>query len=349
MFLISLQLLEIFLHSYDKVITFSSYTVLGQNGKEGLVRSITMKMIYKNRSRKVGIAGILVAATLTLAACGDAGTSTPLPQPTAAVATTAPAAVATTAAAGVTTAAAANNGAANNNAGTGTAPGAANGTPGGANRGNLNPPLNGTIESYDATIKVLTVKGADGTSQKFDATNARIIKPQTITASDLGQLSAGNDIIQVVGQQGTDGSYNATRLTVVDPATFNGPNGGFGGGNGGSNPRANGGTPGAGGGRGQGFNGTPPANFTPGAGGGRFGNGGPNGIIVRGGTVSGNKLTGTDFAGQAITVNLSATTVIVKQTAGSATDLKAGQNVLVTYRMGQGAATATAMAITLEQ
>ncbi len=294
-----------------------------------------MKFQYKGRHRNTAVAGLLLAASLLFAACGDAGTSTPLPQPTAA---------ATTAVASTTAAANANAGASGATNGANPAngtPGAGNGNgaPGGANRPNFSPPVNGTIESYDDTTKTLMIKAANGVSDKFDASNARITKPEKITSAELGQLAAGNGIVQVLGQKGSDGSYNATRLTVVDLAAFgggNGPNGGNGGPNGGG--RTN--------------NGTPRANVTPGAGagagGGRPGNGGPNGIVVRGGTLSGNKLTGTDFAGEAIVVNLSDSTVIVKQTAGTVADLKAGQNVLVTSRPAQGNGPAMAMNIALE-
>jgi hypothetical protein len=234
----------------------------------------------------------------------------------------------------------------------------ANGAPPGeSDDANFSPPVSGTVESYDATAKKLSVKGADGKSQSFDATNARITKTEKITLDDLSKLAANNGVVQVTGEKGSDGSYNATRITVSDPTAFggpnnapggNGPNGGNApGGNRGQNPN---GSNAPSGNRGQNPNGgTPRANFTPPTGGaGRLGEGRANGVTVRGGVLSGNKLTGTDFAGQPITVNLSDSTSLLKRVVGTLADLKAGQQVSVNYRAAQGNTPASAMAITIE-
>jgi hypothetical protein len=278
--------------------------------------------------RNSAIAGLLVTAALLFAACGDSATSTPIPQPTTAAATTAAA----------TTAANANGNGAAGNAG----------AQGGPNRGNFNPPLNGTIESYDAATKSVSVKGADGQSQKLDATNARVSKLEKINLADLGSQLTANDVIQVAGQPGSDGSYNATRLTILDPAAQGGPGLGQGGNGGPAGANGNG-TPGQGRGQGRGqgqF--SPPPNFTPGAGGnGRFG-GANGGVIIRNASLSGNKLSGTGFNGEAVTVNLTDSTVLNKRAAGTLDDLKAGSNVSVTYRPAQGNTPASAVLITLD-
>jgi hypothetical protein len=286
---------------------------------------LSVKTRFKRFSRYNIIIGLLVLITaLTLAACGDSATSAPASQPT-------------TAAANSTSGAAGTVGAPGTGANNGT-PSAAgnNGAPGG---GNFGTPLTGTIESYDASAKVLTVKGTDGQSQKFDATNSRITKTQKITTDDLTKLIAANGVVQVTGDKASDGSYTATRLTVLEMNSF-------------GNGAGNNGTPG----RGAGQGGTPPANFTPRGDGtprtggtGRLGGAGANsGVVLRSATLSGNKLTGQDFSGATITVNLSNSTSLVELAAGSASDLQAGQTVNVNYRAAQGSANASAIAITIE-
>jgi hypothetical protein len=307
------------------------------------------RIFKRSRNLKASLLLLFAVLALILAACGDAATSTPVPQPTTAAAS------ATTAASGNANSGAANTGN-NANPGQGNAagsPGAPGANGNGGGRGNFTPPVNGTIESYDASAKTLTVKDANGNSDKFDVTNARINKTVTITQADLTKLLTGNGIVQVVGDKAADGSYNATRLIVQDPAmaaAFGGnPNGGPNQGQGqpgqaqgqaGQTQPAQG-QPGQGQGRGQGRGqgqGQGAPNGTPGAGGqGRFGGGvaGANGVILRSATLSGNQLTGTDFSGAAVTVNLSSSTAMVERTNGSLTDLTSGQKVTVNTRPAQ--------------
>lgn len=301
-----------------------------------------------NKKPIVAALFLLITAAL-LVACADTPTDTPAAAP----------ASTTAAANGSATTAAATNGtaAAGANPTNGAAGNPANGAPG-ANRGQFNV-VNGTVASYDATAKSLTVKAADGTSQTFDATNASISKNQKISIADLGKLTLSSEIVQVTGEKAADGTYSATALLLADQNMFGG-NGAFPGANGTPGAgRGNGafnGTPGAG--RGNGANGTPGAgrgaNGTPGAGfGGGFG--GPNGaangnrLMVRNATVSGNTLTGTDMTGAAVTVNLTDSTQITHRVADTATDLAAGQKISVNFRAGQNNAANTAVAITIEQ
>jgi hypothetical protein len=287
-----------------------------------------MKTAY-NRILHNKFVGVMLALTVLgpLGACGDS-TATNIPvQTTAAVA-------------GATTSAAQT-----------PAAGSASVAPGNPAQARLNAPLSGTVESYDATSKVLTVKAADGTSQKFDASTARITKADKISLTDLGQLVTNNEVVQVMGAQGTDGTYTATQLTVLDSASAaaggqggNGfPGGGRGPGFANGTPVA-GGTPGAGG-RGPGF-----ANGTPGAAGGQPGFGGQRGgLVLRNASLSGTTLTGTDFSGASVTVNLTATTPITKRVAGAVTDLTNGLAVNVTYRADQNSGTNSAILITINE
>jgi len=268
---------------------------------------------FFNRGKAlIGVALMLLAAMLV--ACGDSPTSTSAP-------------VATTTASAATTSAAGANGA---------TPGT-----GGQGRGNFSPPVSGTVQSFDATAKTLTIKEASGTNQTYDTSTTRIVKSATITKDDLAKLVSGNVIVQVVGDKGSDGSYNATRIVLADPATMAGPGGQFGGGQGGQGRQGQLGTPGAGG------QGQPPANGTSGAGGQPGFGGGRGGIIVSNPVVSGTTITGTDFSGVAVTVNLTSTTVLTKRDAGALTDLKTGETVSVTARPAQSGTTEAAITITI--
>jgi hypothetical protein len=198
--------------------------------------------------------------------------------------------------------------------------------PGNQGQGRFNPPLSGTVEGYDATAKNLSVKGADGTSQKFDVTNARITKADKISLADLTQLVNSNEVVQVTGDIAADGSYNATQLMVLDPTTLGNGGNGFPGGRG----------QGAGG-RTAPANGTPVAGIQPGAAGGQQpGFAGPRGgVILRNAALSGTKLVGTDMSGATVTVNVTSTTPIIKRSTGAVTDLTNGVAVSVTYRADQ--------------
>jgi hypothetical protein len=267
-------------------------------------------MVFRKKSF-VGLMFLLLL-TIALVACGDATSSTPVP------------------ANNTTTAVVSGN---NNLPPAGQTPGA------GGRQGNFNPAISGTVDSYDATAKTLTVKAADGTIQKFDVSNVRLTKTDKISLDELTKLAAANETIQVTGDKASDGSYNATQLMVLDPNAV--------GGNGGATGRlqrpVGTGTPG---------NNVPnngiPANGTPN---GTFGNGGQRvgfpGIVVQNAVVSSNKLTGTDPAGQAITVNLSATTTVLKRAAGTTDELKTGVTVSVNYVTSQSS-TITAVAIVIE-
>ncbi len=280
----------------------------------------------KGLSKQVLIGAVLMLLAALLVACGDTPASTSAP-------------VATTTASVATTTSAAGN--------TGVNPGA--GGSGGQGRGNFSPPISGTIESFDATAKTLKVKDAKGTSQTYDATNARVLKTSTITKDDLVKLATESMVVQVVGDKGSDGSYNATRVVLVDPATLagqfgpGGPGGQFGGGQGGQGNQGQPPQVGSPAGNGQG---QPPTNGTPGAGGGRQGFGG-RGLIVANPVISGTTLTGEDFSGNPVTVNLSTSTILSKRDTGALTDLKTGEMVSVTARPSQVGNNPNALVITI--
>jgi len=193
-------------------------------------------------------------------------------------------------------------------------------------------PITGTVESYDATSKVLTVKDTEGKSQKFAVGSATLTKSEKLSADDFSKLLGNNSIVLVAGDKGADGTYNARSLTAVDISSFSA------GGGAGANT-----TRGAGG------------NTTPGAGGNTTGGGGFGGaanalggqVVVRGGTLADNKLTGSSFTGEAVTANVSADTSLLKQTTASLEDLKAGAAVSVTARAAQGDAPAEAQLIAI--
>ncbi len=197
-------------------------------------------------------------------------------------------------------------------AGASTTPGATGRTPG-QGQGQRSRPITGTVSSYDAATKVLTVKDTDGKEQKFALTTARLTKSEKVVADDFAKLAASGTVI-VNGTKNSDGSYTARSLTAVDPASL----GGFGGGQGQA------------------------ANTTPGAGSGFGGNGGQGGfgggaggqapVILRGGTLNGTTFTGSSFAGDNVTVTLTDSTTLTKQLSATPDDLKAGTNVIVNAR-----------------
>lgn len=298
---------------------------------------------------------LLLITVVTLAACGDTPTATPA----AAAATTAATSTTAAASGSNSTAAAGNNGAApGGNLPSGT-PGAGFGRGQGSFGGGFNV-VTGTVQTYDAASKSLTVQENSGSTQTFDASNAVISKNTKLALADLSKENLASDIILVTGQKGSDGTYTAADLNLSDAASAG--NGGFPG------AGANG-TPGAFPGRGNGgFNGTPGAgrrnaNGTPGANGQQGANGttgannrpgaggfqGGNRLILRNATLSGNTLTGTDQAGASVTVNLSDTTNITKRAGDTATDLTAGAKISVNFRAAQNNGNASAVAITIDQ
>lgn len=235
--------------------------------------------------------------------------------------------------------------------------GAANGTPGAATgaqtgQGQRSAPVTGTVQTYDAASKVLTIKDTQGKSEEFDASNARLTKTEKLAAADFGKALSSNGIVLLTGEKGSDGSYNAVSLVALETGGFGGGNAagangtpgtgadnraGRGGASGTPGARADGGTPGA---RGNG------GNFGGGNAAGGFG--GANGaVVVRSGTLQGNKFTGMSMAGEAITANISDSTLLEKQAAGSLDDLKPGVNVSVTARAAAADAPAQAVAISL--
>jgi hypothetical protein len=198
-----------------------------------------------------------------------------------------------------------------------------------APRGGGFQPVSGTIGSYDASAKTLTVKLSDGSTQTFDASSARIMKSQKITQDQLSTaLGTSGTIVMVMGQQGSDGTYTAQSLVVSDAANSgaaggNGPRGGAPNGTPGARP---GGTPGA----------------YPGAGAGAGGR-----VVLSNAKLQNNQLVGTDQGGKSVTVNLSSSTTFMQQTTGSASDLTAGQTVTVAGGPAQSSGTATARTITV--
>jgi hypothetical protein len=183
--------------------------------------------------------------------------------------------------------------------------------------------LSGTISKYDASAKTLTIKTANGTTTTFSTTNARIVKSQKITTQDLGTLLGTSGVrISVTGQQGSDGTYTAQDVTVSDvTATGNG-----------TPPTGMNGTPPAGGPQG-----TPPAgapNGTPRANGMRR-------IMLQNAKFQNNQLTGTDQTGKSVTVTISSTTTLYKETTGTVSDLQVGQAVIVNPARPQGGNTSS--------
>jgi hypothetical protein len=156
----------------------------------------------------------------------------------------------------------------------------------------------------------LTIKKADGTTTTFSTTNARIVKSQKITTQDLSSLLGTSGVrVSVTGQQGSDGTYTADGLVVLDMTAM-----------------ANG-TPPAGAPQG-----TPPAGApkgTPRA-------NGKHRIMLQNAKFQNNVLTGTDQAGKSVTVNVSGTTTMFKETTGTASDLQTGQTVTINPARAQG-------------
>jgi hypothetical protein len=217
--------------------------------------------------------------------------------------------------------------------------------------------VTGTVQTFDASSKVLTVKDPQGKSEEFDATNARVTKTEKLSADDFSKTLSSNGIILLTGEKGSDGTYNAVSLVALETGGFGGANGaaganttpgaGAGAGNGGARRNA-GGTPGAGAGANGGTPGARGAGGNFGGGGAAGGFGAANGaVVVRGGALQGQKFTGTSMTGEAITANISDSTLLEKQAAGTLDDLKPGANVAVTARAATAGGPAQAVAISL--
>ena len=170
----------------------------------------------------------------------------------------------------------------------------------------------GTIDSFDAAKKMLSIKEADGSVQTFAADKARIVKDQKITTDQLSTLLGTTGIVvNVTGQQGSDGTYTAQSLVLADGKAAGG--------------NANG-TP-----NGVKASATPNANGTPRAGGRR--------LVLSNAKFQNNQLTGTDQAGKVVTVVLSSTTTMAQESAGTTDDLKSGEQVRITLRGAQKSST----------
>jgi hypothetical protein len=134
------------------------------------------------------------------------------------------------------------------------------------------------------------------------------VKSQKITSQDLTSLLGTSGMrVSVTGQQGNNGTYTANNVVVSDVTAANG-------------------TPPAG------ANGTPPA-------------GAPKGtpranamrrIMLQNAKFQNNQLTGTDQAGKSVTVTISSTTTMYKETTSTASDLQVGQAVIVNPARAQG-------------
>jgi hypothetical protein len=236
--------------------------------------------------KKAPSLAILLTLLLLLAACGDA-TNTP-------ALTTSPAALGRpTLAAGVT-------------------PGANGGFTGQA-------PISGTIESFDSTSNLLSVKAADGTSQKFSTTSSMVSKQEKLSSDDFGKQLSGK-LVLVQGQLNSNGSYDASSITLVDMSNFGG------------------GQPGAGG---------PPGGGQPPAGMGGGPGGADLGTIILNGTLTGTTLTGTGFTGETVTAKISSSTALTLQAAANTADLKAGLKVTINAMPAQGTTPAQAINIVL--
>jgi hypothetical protein len=249
---------------------------------------------YLRNFKKSGLEVILLAGLSLLAACGDSPTSTPVP--------VAPTTLSTTPA----------------------APGQGNRLTPGQPPANLPQTVTGTVENYDASAKVLTVKSADGKSQQFSIANALVSKSEKLSSDEFSKQAAANGLVLVAGDKNSDGSYNARQLTLLDPASFGGPAGGQ--------------PPG-----GAGATGAPPGANEAGPG------LNANNPIILGGTLSGNKFSGQSFTGETVTAMVSSSTILNKQIASSASDLKTGQNLTITFATAAGSGPIMAFVVAINQ
>ncbi len=169
-------------------------------------------------------------------------------------------------------------------------------------------PVSGTIASYDAASKALTVKEVSGTTQAFTVIGTtRIVKSQKITAQQLDTMVAGDGVsVLVVGPLASANTYTAQEVVVYDGATLA------------PNANAN---------RGGGVRPNATAAARPAA---------NNRILIQKGKVQNSQLVGQTTAGQTVTANLSPTTTLFQETVGAATDLQSGQTVTVNSGPAQG-------------
>lgn len=217
-------------------------------------------------------------------------------------------------------------------------------------------PKSGTVESYDAASKLLTIKGSDGKDQKFSLGNAKIVKSEQVTADAFSKLLTADSNVAVVGDKASDGTYTARALTLLgeNAITIGGPPGG-GNGSGQAGDQLKAGTP-------QVIVGTAGSSSslpagTPGPGGnfqvgGQVTPGETSGslpLVVRSPKLENNQLSGSNpLNNEPITVKLTGDTKLTRQTAGKPEDLKAGQTVNVTAQTAQGDAPSEALFVSIE-
>lgn len=212
----------------------------------------------------------------------------------------------------------------------------------------------GTVESYDAASKLLTIKGSDGKSQKFNLGNTKIMKSEKVSAAEFGKLLTADSNVEVVGDKVSDGVYTARALTLLDGSTFQVIKPGES-----SNPASAGGDTLKVGTPGVVVSTTGPGTLLPegSPGTNQFisgpvtpGQGQVNTpLIVREAKLENNQLTGSNpLNNEAITVKLTGDTKLTRQTPGKPEDLKAGQTVRVTAQSAQGETPGEALFVSIE-
>lgn len=165
----------------------------------------------------------------------------------------------------------------------------------------------GTIDKYDATAKSLTVKDANGADHVISLSTARIVKNQKITQQQLSALLTATGIaVLATGTQGATADTIKAQTVIVQQPNLVGMNG--------NQPT-----------------GTPRANRTPRA----TRTAGRAFAYLKSVKLTGTQLVGTNQAGKTITVDLSGTPTIFEQSAGTDSDLVAGQPVVVTLTYGK--------------
>jgi hypothetical protein len=181
-------------------------------------------------------------------------------------------------------------------------PNAAGGTPG-ANRLQA-AQITGKIEKYDTTAKTLTVATEQG-SRTLNIGTARYQKTLPFKTEEFSSFASSPLI--VAGERGADGAINARSITATELPTTGGGQG-----------------------QGQQFGGG-----GQGAGAGRPGGAGQATILISSSFKDG-VLTGQTFQGEAVKVNVTANTSLLKQTAATETDLKPGATITATVRPNSG-------------
>lgn len=178
-------------------------------------------------------------------------------------------------------------------------PNPAGGTPG-ANRLQATQ-VTGKIEKYDATAKTLIVATDQG-NRTLNIGSARYQKTLSFKTEEFSQFA--NSPLIIAGERGADGVINARSITAMELAAG-----------------------GAGGGQGQFAGGGQAVGRAGGIG---------QGTILISSSFKDGVLTGQTFQGESVKVNVTADTSLLKQTAATETDLKAGATVTATVRPNSG-------------